>query len=45
MPKWNVVRQGRRWAVTRFGEIVEGGFFSKEAAIQAKMRWMQEARE
>jgi hypothetical protein len=34
-PKIEVRRQGRQWAIYRDGVLIEGGFFSREAAADA----------
>ncbi len=45
MAKWTVRKTGRTWGVYRFEELIEGGFFSKEKAIDAKIQYMAEERD
>ncbi len=42
MMKWGIKKIGKTWSITRFGEVIEGGFFSKQAAINAKICCMKE---
>ena len=36
-----VKRDGKRWAIYVNGELVEGGFFSREAALRAAAAYGQ----